>query len=269
MCLQNIQMLKRKESTLDLIRKIMLFDTFPFLCRLIGMALLVMALYGIGFPPRENIGSTSIALMILSVFFLLLPLSKKISIGKVLSFEREISRVKEDVSAFKSETREFLSVYSNMITAISNTVTQTVNVHLPGKEQVQEAKEELNSTLKDGAPSEAVEDELDAYLTQSGNDVNFALARMRMELERSLRELLGRRTETADPHSMQSKYLSARQLFREFATKFPNYQGMHSSFDYVLKVCNAAIHGQKISEGHAHEALYMGIKMLKEFEHVR
>jgi hypothetical protein len=43
---------------------------------------------------------------------------------------------------------------------------------------------------------------------------------------------------------------------------------MGSSFDYVLKVCNAAVHGQRISEGHAHEALYMGLRMLDELRKV-
>lgn len=255
-------------SILETIKKILFFDVFPFLCRLIGIVLLGLGIYGIGIPPKENIGSTSVFLLVLSLFFILLPLAKKISLGKLLTFEKEIGKVKEEVSEFKEETREFLNVYSNMITAISNTVNQTVNVHLPGKEQVQEAKDELNSTLKEKVPSETVEDEVEAYLNQSGNDLNFALARMRMELERSLRELLGKRTVTKAPHTMKSKYMSARQLFRELTNQYPDYKGLHSSFDYILKVCNAAIHGQKISEGYGYEALYMGIKMLKEFVEV-
>ncbi len=200
-------------------------------------------------------------------YFLLAPTyGKKISLGKLLTFEKEMSQVKAEVAEFKVEAREFLNVYSNMITAISNAVSQTVNVHLPGKEQVQEAKEELDSTLNDQESPDKMEDELEAYLNQSGNDPNFALAKLRMELEKSMRDILGKRTQTADPLSMKSKYLSARQLFRELVNQKPNYKGLHSSFDYILKVCNAAIHGQKISEQHAHEAIYMGIKMLKEFE---
>lgn len=254
---------------MEFIKRILLFDVFPFLCRLLGIVTLAGGFYGIGFPPKSELGSTSATLLILGIFFLLLPQAKKISLGRLLTFEKEISKVKEEVSEFKGETREFLNVYSNMITAISNTVNQTVNVHLPGIDQVQEAKDELNSTLKDQPPPETVEDEVEAYLNQSGGDINFALARLRMEIEKSLREMLGKRTETADPNSMRSKYLSARQLFRDFTNQYPDYKGMHSSFDYILKVCNAAIHGQKISEGHAHEALYMGIKMIREFEHVR
>lgn len=253
---------------MKVVKKVLFFDVFPFLCRLIAVALILQAFYAIGFPPEKVLNPSAITLLVFSAFFVLLPIAKKMSIGKLLTYEKEVEKVKNEVGEFKAETREFLAVYSNMITAISNTVNQTVNVHLPGKEQVREAKEELNSTLKDKESPESMEDELEAYLNQSDNDVNFALARLRMELERSLREILGRRTQTADPLAMKSKYLSARQLFRELVSQYPDYKGLHSSFDYILKVCNAAIHGQKISEGHAHEAIYMGLKMLKEFEHV-
>lgn len=84
-----------------------------------------------------------------------------------------------------------------------------------------------------------------------------------------MRVILGKRTETSDPTEMKSKFMSARQLCKELTILYPNYEGMHSSFDYVLKICNAAIHGQQISNGHAHEALYMGLQMLKELERVQ
>ncbi|MCW8876614.1 MAG: hypothetical protein OQK04_19380 [Kangiellaceae bacterium] len=253
---------------MEVLKTILLFDVFPFLCRLIAGTLIFLAFYAIGFPPEKDLNPSAITLLIFSAFFFLLPVAKKMSIGKLLTYEREVAKVKEEVGELKTETREFLSLYSNMITAISNTVSQTVNVHLPGKEQVLEAKEKLNSTLKDDDFPERIEDKLEAYLNESGYDVNFALARLRMELERILREILGKRTQTADPLTMKSRYLSARQLFRELVNQNPNYKELHSSFDYVLKVCNAAIHGQKISESHAHEAIYMGLKMLNEFKHV-
>ncbi|MDD4275265.1 MAG: hypothetical protein PHG14_16260 [Desulfobacter postgatei] len=202
-----------------------------------------------------------------SFFYCLL--QKKISLWKILTFEKEIGKVQNEVKDFKTETREFLNVYSNMITAISNTVNQTINVHLPGKAEAEEAKQDLNSTIPENNGTSPIEDEIESFLVQSGNDLNFALARLRMELERNLREILGKRTKTADPSSMKSKFLSARQLFKEFTIQYPDYEGMHSSFDYILKVCNAAIHGQQVYDGHGHEALYMGTKMLKEFEKLK
>lgn len=253
---------------MEFIKKVLFFDILPFICRFIAVGFLFLAVYEIGIPPKSSISSTSVTLLIISIFFLLVPIAKKISLGKLLTFEREINKVKEEVVEFKAETREFLNVYSNMITAISNTVSQTVNVHLPGRAEAQEAKEELNSTLKENNGTTDAVSDVEEYLNQSGGDMNFALARLRMDIERNLRELLGKRTITSDPNSIKGGFLSARQLFHAFSTEYPDYKGMHSSFDYIIKVCNAAIHGQQILEGHGYEALYMGLKMLNEFERI-
>ncbi len=252
----------------ELFKKVCLFDIFPFLCRFIAIVLFLLGLSTFDFPLKNNIGSTSLSLFLFSVFFLLLPIAKKISLGKLFTFEREIDKVKNEVTDFKHETREFLNIYSSMITAISNTVNQTVNVNLPGQAETKEVKEELESTLSSKSEPATIEGEINNYINQSSNDLNYALARLRMDIERVLREILGKRIATPDPNAMKGKFLSARQLFREFINQYPQYKGMGNSFDYILKVCNAAIHGQKIVDGHGHEALYMGIKMLKEFESI-
>lgn len=132
---------------MELLKKILFFDVFPLICRLVAVFFMLLAIYGIGIPPSGDIGSAQLTLLVLSVVFFLVPVAKKISLGQFFTFEREIEKVKEDVAEFKAETRQFLNVYSNMITAISNTVSQTVNVHLPGQAEAQEAKEELNPLL--------------------------------------------------------------------------------------------------------------------------
>jgi hypothetical protein len=43
---------------------------------------------------------------------------------------------------------------------------------------------------------------------------------------------------------------------------------MRSSFDYILTICNAGAHGQKVPERQAHEALSMGIKMLEQLKEI-
>ena len=43
---------------------------------------------------------------------------------------------------------------------------------------------------------------------------------------------------------------------------------MYDSFDYVLKVCNAAIHGQNVSDGYAQKALQMGFRILDELKKI-
>lgn len=248
------------------VKEVLLFDAFPLLCRLIGSGLLLLALYGLGFPPKDDIGSSQVVLLIFATFFLLVPVAKKISLGKWLSFESELEKVRGDVSEFKSETRQYLSVYSNMVNAISNTVNQTVNVHLPGQVEAQEAKDDLQSTL--GEEPLNTLNQADEYLSSSGNDINFALARLRMDLERRLREILGRRITTSAPQDMKGQFLSARNLFKQLTKENPKYQGMQTSFDYVLKVCNAAIHGQNIFDGHGLEAINIGLRILNELEQI-
>lgn len=245
-----------------------MFDVFPFICRFIAVSFLLLVISDVGFPPKSSIGSSSVVLLVFSLFFFLLPLAKKISLGKLLTFEREMEKVKGEVTEFKAETREFLNVYSNMITAISNTVSQTVNVNLPGRAEAQEAKEELESTLREESDQGSLSDDVTSYLGQAGNDINFALARLRMDLERKLRDILGKRTTVSNPQAVKSGFLSARQLFKEFLEVYPKYMGMRSSFDYILKVCNAAIHGQQVLDGHGMEALYMGVTMLQELDRV-
>lgn len=253
---------------METIKKILLFDVFPFLCRLIAAALILMAFSATGIPPQKDLNPTATILLAFSAFFLLLPVAKKMSIGKLLTYEKEVEKVRTEVSDFKSETREFLGVYSNMITAISNTVNQTVNVHLPGQAEAQQAKEDLNASIETPEESSTIEESVISFIGEAGGDFNFALAKLRMELEKALREALGKKTVTSDPNTMKGKFLSARQLFRQFAIDYPRYKNMHSSFDYILKVCNAAIHGQQVSEGYAHEAIYMGIRMLEEIRSV-
>ncbi|MFD1700128.1 hypothetical protein ACFSB1_12380 [Halopseudomonas phragmitis] len=53
---------------MEKLKVIFLFDIFPFLCRLVGVGLFLMGLYGIGFPPKEDIGTASLTLLVLAIF---------------------------------------------------------------------------------------------------------------------------------------------------------------------------------------------------------
>lgn len=218
-----------------------------------------------GFPPLKELTPTSITYLILFIFFLILPSAKKLKLGKLLEYEAKVEEVKKDVKEFKDETRLILSLQNTLINTVSNTLNQSININIPGLSEIREAKEELNETIEGPEETETIKNEVEEFLASEGSDLNFALAKLRMEIERELRIILGKRTTTADPFSLQGKFLSARSLFREFVRRYPKYEGMNKSFDYMLKICNAAIHGQNISEEHAHEALYMGLRMLDEF----
>ena len=87
-----------------------------------------------------------------------------------------------------------------------------------------------------------------------------------MEIEGELRRILGKYMCSKDPSRIRGKFLTTRLLFRSLASKNPRFQQMRSSFDYVLEVCNAAIHAQRIAEGVAIEAVGMGLQILRELK---
>ena len=169
----------------------------------------------------------------------------------------------------RTETRELISTVSAVATAISASVNQSVVLNFPSPEWAQAAREEMSTAFGDMPEPERQEDDIREYLDLSASDLNVALARLRMDIEGELRRILGKRQSTEDPSRMRDKFLSARSLFRTLVSREPKYQQMRSSFDYVLEVCNAAIHGQRIGEGVANEAIGMGLQILRELKRER
>lgn len=222
----------------------------------------------VGLPPKKDLDPTSTTYLIVSIFFLLLPLAKTLKLGKLLEYEAQVQEVKNDVREFRDEIRQQIILQSSLINTVTNTLSQNININLPGKNEIDEANRELANTLED-MPSELdLESEINQFLVSQEADLNLALAKLRMDIEKELRRILIKKLDTSDPTRIKGKFLSTRSLFNELISIFPKYKGMHQSFDYVLKICNAAIHGQKIPEGHAHEALQMGFKMLNELKNI-
>lgn len=255
-------------SMVERIRKVACIDVFRSGCLLLAAYFFYVFHSIVGFPPIVKLDPSSITFLVLFVFFLLLPSAKTLRLGKWFEYEARIDEIKGDVEQFKSETRQILSVQSSLINTVTNSLNQSINITLPGPSEIQEANEQLNSTIENPTPTEELEEELEEFLVSGGSDLNFALAKLRMELERELRRILDKRLNTSDPTKMKGRFLAARSLFREFVRAFPQYNGMHGSFDFILKICNAAIHGQDISEGYSQEAFYMGLKMLDELRKI-
>ncbi len=221
-----------------------------------------------GFPPKENLSATSTTYLLLSIFFLLLPSAKKLKLGKLFEYEAKVEELKNDVKEFKEETRQILSMQNTLINTVSNTINQNINISLPGQREIKEANEELNSAIKEPTPENQLETEIDDFLASEGPDINIALVKLRIGIEKELRRILIRRVKTDDPTQMKGQYKSIRSLFRELTKIYPEYQAMYSSFNYILKICNAAVHGQTISQDYSNEALQMGFKILDELKKV-
>ncbi len=245
---------------MEAIKAFLSTNVLSILSRLIALYFLWAFHLLAGFPPKADLTASSTTYLVLFVFFVILPFAQRLKLGELLEFEAKVEEVKTEVGEFKTETRELLAVYNTLANTISNTVNQSVVVNLPGQEEIEEAREGLSQAIDNPEDPLTVETEVDEYLLAQGADPNYALARLRMDLERELRRILGKRLETRDPTRIRGQFLGAHSLFRRFAAAQPKYQSMGGSFDYVLKVCNAAIHGQRIHEGHAHEALQMGLQ---------
>ena len=216
-----------------------------------------------GFPPSEPLTPTAITYLVVFIFFLVLPFAQRLKLGRLIEFEAKVEQFREDVKEVRTDTREAISSVSasvNTISASVNTINQNVTVNL--KEEAQVAREELSETLPPPEPA-AQEQDIQDHLAAYDADVNLALARLRMDLEGELRRILGR-TVVGDPLETQGKFLSARALFRRLGAREPRYRNMQQSFDYVMRACNAAIHGRQIPRDIAYETIGVGLRILGE-----
>jgi hypothetical protein len=243
-------------------------NVFPMICYLLAAYFLYAFCHVVGVPPDRPIDASSGSYLALALFLFMLPEAKKLKLGQLFEYEARVKEIKQEVRDFKEETRSTLSAFTSLVSAISNTVSQTINVHLPGQEVVNQAKNDLKQTLKAPTEGKPVEDEVEAFLEGAGGDVHYALAKLRMQLERELRRILKKRTTVRSQDGGDIKYLSTRSLFSQFIQARPAYERIGTSFDYVLRVCNAAIHGQIVPESHAREALSMGVQMLSELSRI-
>ena len=251
---------------LKTIKALLVTNVFPVICYVLAAFFAYGFFVRVGFPPIGDLDATGGTYLALALFLLMLPEAKRIKLGQLFEFEARVKEIKEDVKQFKDETRATLSSYTSLISAISNTVSQSVTVNLPNRAEASQASDDLDATLKIKRSKPELEEEIERFLEAESNDLSYALAKLRMQLERELRRLLGKRTDMSMTEPQDARFLSARSLFSQFVRRHPDYEGMLLSFDYVLRVCNAAIHGQYVPRGSAHEALSMGFRMLDELK---
>ena len=247
-------------------------------CMRVGFSVLswVVAIYFIwsfhvrvSFPPEKPIGDTEWTYLALFVFFSVLPFARRLRIGRLIEFEAKVKEVQEEVREVRTEARQLVATVSTMVNIISTSVSQTVNLNVPSVGEEKIAQEELSEVITDPPEPSVQREAIQALLEAEGSDIHYALARLRIDLEKELRRLLGKRLEIEYPLSMKGEFLTARSLFRRLMKADERYEGMKSSFDYMLRVCNAAIHGQRVPENIAYEAMDMGLRMLRELKNQR
>ena len=237
----------------------------PALSWLVSFYFLAGFVANVGFPPDRTLLVGDAFYVLLWLLFLFLPFFSKIKIGTILELEREVAKSKEELREFKAEVRNSMSILSTNVNTIGGMSNQ-VTVNVPGLEELREARISLVAVTPKSTQADATR--VEERLALQSEDTTMALARTRIEIERLLRTILGKRLTVSSPGEDPMKFASAQQLFQTFVRQNDQYAYLSTPFKYVNQVCNAAIHAQRVSDEQAHEALSLGaqvIAALKEF----
>lgn len=235
----------------------------PALSWLVSFYFLLSFCMNVGFPPDRNLLIGDGLYVLLWLFFLFLPFFSKIKIGSVLELERQVGQAKSELQDFKLEVRNSMSVLSTNVNTIGG-MTNQVTVNIPGLAELREARQLMNdrtpSTTKRDA--ERVENRL---LSQS-EDRTMALAKIRIDIERLLRKILGRTISASQTGRDSTRFAGIMQLFDLFIAQNEQYSYLRQPFRYVTQVCNAAIHAQRVSGEQTEEVLALGAQVIAVLE---
>lgn len=221
----------------------------------IGIIILIKVSITISFDFPDKIHTMQLVFFLIGLFLILLPFSKSIKIGKLIEIEREINQAKEEIKDFKTQISQSMTLISSSINASISNMNSNINISLPGQEElkseIDKLKRESNKSSISGYRFR------EQFLESSDNDYTLALAKTRIEIERLLREQLGKRTLFPDEFK-DIKFVSLNSLFQMYVRENSDFEKYYNSFRYVQSICNAAIHGQRITSGQAMEALELG-----------
>ena len=231
----------------------------PALAWLVSFYFLLGFCSNVGFPPDRKLLIGDGLYVFLWLFFLFLPFFTKIKIGSVLELERQVEHAKKELADFKTEVRSTLSVLSTNVNTIGG-MTNQVTVNLPGLAELREARQQLDARTPPEAKESAQQVE-ERILLQS-EDRTLALVKTRIDIERLLRQRLGRTTSASTRSSDPVRFLSVNRLFELFLSQNEQYDYLQKSFRYVIEICNAAIHAQRVSPEQADEALALGAQVV-------
>jgi len=213
----------------------------------------------VGLFPRQPVLPAHSILIFLSLFFLFLPFFRKIKIGKIFELEREVQKTTEDLKEFKAEVRNNLSLISTNVNTISGISTH-FTVNIPNTDQIREVREEVERRSDREMVLEQRPDELEELLQRE--DPTLALAYTRIEIERLLRRILGKRTESSPEELAGIRFASISRLFDKFLAQYGDYKYLQEGFRYLIQICNAAIHGQNVTYDQAQEAASLGRQLI-------
>ena len=231
----------------------------PALSWLVSFYFLLGFVANVGFPPDRSLLVGDALYVLLWLFFLFLPFFTKVRIGSFLELEREVARAKEELREFKTEVRSSMSVLSTNVNTIGG-MTNQVTVNIPGLAELREARQivEAKAPVETKQTAEQVEERI---LLQS-EDPTLALASTRIEIERLLRQILGKRTLLTPGTDDAVKFMGINQLFDLFISQNEQFAYLRRPLRNVTQIANAAMHAQRVSDDQAKEALSIGAQVI-------
>ena len=171
-----------------------------------------------------------------------------------------------DIKEVRNETRELISTLSSVINAISVSTNQSVAVNLPGSKEAQEAQDKLSIALTGSSDLTREERKFLANLIPHSLDMYNAIDRLRKDLDRELIRILGQQVASECILGKQGSSITMQAMFERLESALQRFKNMKKSFLFILRVSNAAIHGQPIPYGIGLKAIEMGFRMLRELK---
>lgn len=229
------------------------------ICVIDSIYLLCLFHSTVNLATPTNIPPMHYIILFLGALIPLVPFVQRLRVGKLIELERDIQNTKSEVKDFKNEVRQMISVVNTSINSISN-LTNTTNLNFNFTDLLRQAKEELaHKPSPKLIEVQRIKDELQL---EDENTI-MTLARTRIKLEYLLRKILGRQTSIPiEKQTEKIKFMTAEKLYKLFLQQYTEYDYLRNSFDYVLKICNAAMHGQIILDAQAEEALNLGARLI-------
>jgi len=231
---------------------------FPILSWIVALYFLTGAWGHLGLPPKIEKLDGPLVLATLALVFIFLPFFRHIKISKLIELERELKETKTSLQEFKSEIRNTLNVLSTNVNTLGN-VSSNVTLNIPGLAELQETKKELEQLPKPEGNQQL--EELKRSVQIDSDDLLNSLATARIQIERYLRRILGKRTETGkDDRGV--RFMTLRKLFELFEREYPDYQAVRSGFEDINHILNAAVHGQIVPKKQAIAAFEIAADMV-------
>ena len=222
----------------------------------------------VGLPPTQSLDSSSAAYLALAILFFILPEIRKFQNTKLREAQAQLSEAKDEIQELKSETRALMSAYNGLIFSVSNATNHLMSLNtLPNPQDVKDANKSLNAALGEETGQHQLVAEIDLFLDEEDSDFESALWDLRRVMEKELRRVV--RQEPAGANGDGSRrFLSSSALFDEFVKQYPSYGPMYNAFHFVLRVCDAALHGRQVPENFVQEAFHMGFRILDALRHL-